>query len=45
MLSEAAASRAYVALNRLRALGLREVISRRDDGYLLDPAFEVVLEG
>lgn len=30
--------RAYAALSTLRKLGLRSVLVRRDDGYLLDPA-------
>ena len=30
--------RAYAALSTLRKLGLRAVLVRRDDGYLLDPA-------
>jgi hypothetical protein len=36
--ARAAAGRVYVALTSLRNLGLRDVLVRRDDGYLLDPA-------
>jgi tetratricopeptide (TPR) repeat protein len=43
MQAESATARAYVALNRLRDLGLRAVLARRDDGYLLDPAYDVSL--
>jgi len=35
---EAGANRVYVAVATLRQLGLREVLVRRRDGYLLDPA-------
>jgi predicted ATPase len=38
---EAGASRVYAALSMLRNLGLRQVLVRRDDGYLLDPAVVV----
>jgi hypothetical protein len=34
---EAGANRVYVALNRLRNLGLRELIERHDGGYRLAP--------
>jgi len=37
--------RVRVALSKLRALGLREVISSRDDGYLLRTDIPVVLDG
>ena len=37
--------RVRVALSKLRALGLRELISSRDDGYLLRVDVPVVLEG
>jgi predicted ATPase/Tfp pilus assembly protein PilF len=36
--AEAAAARAYTAIKTLRELGLGELLVRRDDGYLLDPA-------
>jgi len=39
---EACASRVYVALSMLRRLGLRGVLIRRDDGYLLDPGIACV---
>lgn len=39
----AAAGRVYVALTSLRNLGLRDVLLRRDDGYLLDPAAAIEL--
>ncbi len=38
---EAGASRVYAALSMLRNMGLRQVLVRRDDGYLLDPAVAV----
>lgn len=41
---EAAASRVYNNIARLRALGLADVIKRVDDGYLLDPEVDIVLE-
>jgi predicted ATPase len=34
-------NRVHVALSKLRSLGLRDVLVRRDDGYLLDPASPV----
>ncbi len=34
---EAAAARAYTAIKTLRELGLGDILTRRDDGYLLDP--------
>jgi len=34
---ESVTSRVYVAIATLRKLGLRSVLLRRDDGYLLDP--------
>jgi tetratricopeptide (TPR) repeat protein len=40
--TEAAAARAYTAIKTLRELGLGEILLRRDDGYLLDPAVEIV---
>jgi predicted ATPase len=36
--AEAAAARAYTAIKTLRELGLGDLLQRRDDGYLLDPA-------
>jgi tetratricopeptide (TPR) repeat protein len=38
------AMRVYVLLSRLRALGLRDVIKNEGDGYVIDPAVQVVLE-
>lgn len=35
--TEAAATRVYTAIATLRRLGLKSVLLRRDDGYLLDP--------
>jgi len=40
-LPEAAANRVYVNLSRLKDMGLRHVLLRRDDGYLLEPSLEV----
>lgn len=40
-LPEAAANRVYVNLSRLKDMGLRSVLLRRDDGYLLEPGLEV----
>jgi predicted ATPase len=37
MLGESAADRVYTTVQRLRRLGLEEVLLTRDDGYLLDP--------
>jgi hypothetical protein len=44
MLHEAALARAYTTIQRLRALGLANVLLTRDDGYLLDPDARVHLE-
>lgn len=41
-LPDAGANRVYVTLARLRALGLREVIERFDDGYRISPKTRVV---
>lgn len=41
---EAGKSRVYMALSTLRNLGLREILLRRDDGYLLDPSIEFLVE-
>jgi len=38
---EAAAARAYTAIKTLRELGLGDLLLRRDDGYLLDPAAQL----
>ncbi|HWV38350.1 MAG TPA: tetratricopeptide repeat protein [Vulgatibacter sp.] len=38
---EVLSNRVYVAVNTLRAMGLRDAILRRDDGYLLDPALVI----
>lgn len=37
--------RVRVALSKLRALGLRELLASRDDGYLLREDAPVILEG
>ncbi len=44
MTADAAANRMKVALSTLRKLGLRSLIQRTDDGYLLDPLSPFVLE-
>jgi len=44
MTAEAAANRMKVALSTLRKLGLRSLIQRTDEGYLLDPQRPFVLE-
>ncbi len=41
MLPEAARARVYVAISSLRKLGLRDVIVKRDDGYLVSPEVDV----
>jgi hypothetical protein len=41
VLPEAGTSRVYTAVAQLRREGLRDVLLRRDDGYLLDPAIAV----
>lgn len=41
---EAGSLRVYNALSTLRKLGLRSVIVSRDDGYLLDPRAEFVVD-
>jgi predicted ATPase len=41
--AEAAAQRVYTAIWTLRRLGLRDVVVRAADGYLLDPAVPVVV--
>ena len=45
MLHDAGYVRVRVALSKLRALGLRGLLSSRDDGYLLRDDAPVVLEG
>ncbi len=40
MLPESGAARVYMAVRRLRALGLEAVLLTRDEGYALDPALE-----
>ncbi len=42
VLHDAGASRVYAAVAQLRRKGLRDVLLRRDDGYLLDPRVAVV---
>lgn len=42
MIGDTGSSRAYVALSKLRKMGLRDLLKTRDDGYLLDP--EAVIE-
>jgi len=44
MTASAAANRMKVALSTLRKLGLRSLIQRLDEGYLLDPLLPFVLE-
>jgi tetratricopeptide (TPR) repeat protein len=39
---DAAIRRVYTGIGMLRDLGLREVLKRRDDGYLLDPEVRLV---
>ncbi|MCA9661530.1 MAG: sigma 54-interacting transcriptional regulator, partial [Myxococcales bacterium] len=46
VIERAGANRVHVALTALRKLGLRELLLRRDDGYVLDPDADVrVAEG
>lgn len=40
----AGANRVYVALTTLRKLGLRDLLVRTDDGYMLDPEAAVTIE-
>lgn len=44
MVPEAAASRVYTAVRELRAMGLRPVLDRRAEGYLLDPVATVTVD-
>ncbi len=37
VMPDAAKNRVYVAVATLRKLGLKDVLIRRDDGYLFDP--------
>ncbi len=39
--TEAGQSRVYTAVATLRRMGLRDVLLRRDDGYLLDPRLRI----
>ena len=39
--ANAAATRVYTAMYTLRRMGLRGILLRREDGYLIDPAVEV----
>ncbi len=41
VLHEAGTSRVYTAIAQLRREGLRDVLLRRDDGYLLDPDIRI----
>lgn len=41
MFPESAAARVYMAIRRLRELGLESVLLTRDDGYVLSPQLEV----
>ncbi|MCB9707162.1 MAG: FHA domain-containing protein [Myxococcales bacterium] len=41
VLERAGANRVHVALTALRKLGLRELLLRRDDGYVVDPDVDV----
>ena len=42
IMAKAGATRVYTALSTLRRLGLREVLARRDGGYMLSPAVPLV---
>jgi hypothetical protein len=42
---EAALARVYTTVQRLRALGLKELLITRDDGYLLDAAVRMSADG
>lgn len=42
VLPEAGASRVYVAISTLRRMGLRDLLQRVDDGYLIDPDAAVI---
>jgi predicted ATPase len=42
---DAADKRVYAAIGTLRKLGLSDLLVTTDQGYLLDPSLEVVLEG
>jgi len=44
MKPKAGADRLYMAMSRLRQLGLRDLVKRRDDGYLLDPDVPMRIE-
>ena len=45
LLPESGTNRAYVAVATLRKAGLRDLLVRSDDGYLLRPEVEVVVRG
>jgi hypothetical protein len=41
----ASARRVYTAIGMLRDMGLRNILVRQDDGYLLDPSIAVLRDG
>jgi biotin operon repressor len=41
---EAGVARVYTTIQRLRALGLQNVLVTQDDGYLLDPSTPVRID-
>lgn len=41
ILHDSALTRVYTTVNRIRALGLHELLVTRDDGYALDPSVEI----
>jgi len=41
---ESGAKRVYTSINLLRTLGLREILTTRDDGYLIRPEIQVSVE-
>jgi hypothetical protein len=45
MRADAGAHRVRVAISTLRKMGLRDVLRTEEDGYRLDPCFEVVRAG
>jgi predicted ATPase len=45
MTAEAGRTRLYSAIYSLRTLGLRTLLKKRDDGYLLDPSVALRLQG
>jgi len=42
MRADAGAHRVRVAISTLRKMGLRDVLRTEEDGYRLEPAFDVV---